>query len=628
MRVCKNCGTNNLENMPLCSECGKPLYEDGESRTVGGYYFRPVPDEEIRQITGKRSSAGRLAAVIIALCLIAALLLILISFIRSGQDSVQEFDLISIGNKTFVTCNGEQLDGKIKGEVIRFEAAQNGSSVLVLTDKENLYAADKDGVKLVSDDCSAAQMSASGSSICYMKDTTLMLYSVKKEKSEKIADNAEFYETVVSPDGKTVAYGKTENNDLYLWEKGKSRKIDSNVKCTAVSDNAKYLYVLTCYEPPQKPLASDYEDYEDYKKAYEVYTKLLEEYNAANGSDDDDKEKKNENNVLYLYPSAKPEKCIRIDDMDEKRCNFIVSGDFSQILWNKNGKTYVSDKGDEPVRISRDYIVPADAEDVFFLKYGECEAMLYSQDKLLDHMYRSASLTQIAAKNFSSGEKDTLVYIGKDGKEKAEEKKIRYVDSCGDKVCWSDGSKTYVSDSSLDDKMLIGKDVRSIIADDKFACFYVLDEDDDLWYVPKNGWEDKERICDDVYSVIRCPDGGVFFIDDKEKLYRAEKTDYEKICKDVGSVYCGENSAFYEVYGKDDEMSLYISADGSSEFTCVSKSKESRMYPFFYQELDGIASEKLYGTPAAWMNSYDSYTIDESGTADEYENENYEYFSF
>ena len=568
MKKCVKCGAENSSESRFCKACGAELTESpepalNEQKELSGYSFRPVPDEEIQALVNRKTPfAEKVLASVLAFAVVAGLTF-MVCDVRGDQRQAVQIDMICGKNKSIFLYNGERIDGSVRGDVEYCVTSADGSAAYAIGTDGKIYAICKDGVEKIGKDAEDAKISPKGNYIFYVNsENDGYLYNVKKDKSEKISSDVDINTAVFSPDGKTLAFNKTGSGDLCIYDGGDCKKIDEGVACAAVSDGAKRLYATSYVaepEAPEKPDASDYEDYDRYKAAYDEYNELYEQYQEA--LEKYDSYMSGEDISLYYYPSLNADK--RTELTDELLYGAEFNENISQVVFREtDGRTYFCEKDSEPKRISKESLFPCSYNDMSYycgINAGE----IIGSDSLLNMSYRS---------------EDALWYVDRKGDaDKIDGDISAYYGVCisenGEKLCYiNEDGKLLLTDAQTGESDRIAKDVNDFIPEKGFDAFYVLDKDDNLYYIKKNG--NKEKIDRDVYSICEAPSGGIYYITDDHDLYFAEKTKSEKIdgSGNVMEVESGERSAMYYVKdSKKDKTATCVSVKGDEDFKDVYK---------------------------------------------------------
>lgn len=589
MKKCISCGCENEDSAVFCKECGaecakekievfpqaKVVAEDG-SMEVGGFRFRPVPDEEICALVNQKTP---LSTKIIAGAVTAALVVGLTAMVANvrGSQRQNQLDMIIREDKTIFLFNGERVDGSVDtaSEYDYCEAHDENAAIFHNLKSGKLYAVTKNGVERIAKDAEEAYISVYGDYIIYTdEDGYGYSYNVKKGKKEKISGGFQLETAVVSPDGETVVFNKYGDDSLYLYEDGNSEKIGSGLKAIAVSDNAKHLYAVeylaepTLPEGVEKPDSSDYEEYDDYKKAYDEYKehaeKLEEQMNEYREFDIYDV-------ALYYVPKANEDKAVKLEKHFNSISSVYFNSDFSEILYsNTDDETYYSKKGKDAERISKETLTPVCFYSNDMIQYNMQAEMLDDNGSLLGKAYLSDYSVEmesevLGAEYYSAD----LYYVDKKGNAERIDKDIDIssvnISDNGKKIYYLDGNrKLYVSDTETgDDKERIGKDILSYVVEDDFSGVYAVDVDGNFYYISDDG--EKERIDKQIKYFCNAPGGGVYCMDNDNKLYKAEKGEKgDRIAKDVEYIKSGNCCTYYlKCEDEDSELfEVYVSYDG------------------------------------------------------------------
>ncbi len=195
---------------------------------------------------------------------------------------------------------------------VRYDKEKTGGALLMSEGSSySLYYVGQNDAELVSDNCTSSfVMAHSGKKIVYISsDAILSVYDISSQTIEKIDEGAA--SIAVSPNGKTVLYSKEngEKIQLFLYSKGKSSLLSDGYQPLAVSDDAKYIYVLS------------------------------------------------NDNSLYLINNegAVVSKLCSNSDTDM----FCFSSDMKQIVFCDGAYTYISTEGKNRIRLASDKAMPA-----------------------------------------------------------------------------------------------------------------------------------------------------------------------------------------------------------------------------------------------------------------------------
>ncbi len=602
MKKCISCGCENDDSVAFCKECGaefvkekadisvkaKAVAEDG-SMEVGGFRFRPVPDEEIRALVEKRTptSAKIIAGVVTAAVVVG--FTAMVANVRGAQRPNQ-MDMIIREDETIFLLNGERLDGSVdNADDYEYREAHDQSAAYYLSrDNDKLYAITEDGTERIAKDVEEAYISVYGDSIVYTdEDGTGYCYNVKKGEKEKIGKGFSVENSAVSPDGRTILFNKEGDDSLYMYEDGECEKIADGMRAIAVSDNARHIYAVeymaepTLPEGVEKPDTSDYEEYDEYKKAYDEYKEyeaeleeLMEEYSEFDPADV----------ALYYIPKAKEDKAVKLEKHFNTGASIYLNGDCSEIVYhNTDAETYYSKKGSDAERISKEELTPALFYSSDMITVDSKTAMLDGNGSLLGRSYIKAG-TEFSLYSFADEEDmekhtegSAVYYVDKKCNADRIDTDIKVssvtVSDNGRKMYYLDtDGKLYVSDTKTgDDKERLAKDVITFVVEDDFSGVYTVDTDGDFCYISDDG--EKERIDKQINYLCKAPGGGVYYTDNDDRLYTAEKGERgDRIAKDVEYLDGSQRRVFYlKCEDEDEELyELYVS-DNGGDFERVCK---------------------------------------------------------
>ena len=227
-----------------------------------------------------------------ALALIIVLIIVLNAvFSDNSEYMTSERSVLTVydeeAEKTLILVDGKLAKATIDSPVYDYESSLNGKTTVFLDEDDTLYAYYKKTLSVVGYDVDNFKISSNGMGIAYVDDDgNLMLYNVKKERSDRVASDLEsaFDEAYfLSPDGKTVAYAEGDYDDIALWtySAGKSEKIEKNAVPLGLSDDAELIYYfnvkkMALYvkeedETPQKLASVDVTSYEHGGTPFRIY---------------------------------------------------------------------------------------------------------------------------------------------------------------------------------------------------------------------------------------------------------------------------------------------------------------------------------------------------------------------
>lgn len=405
-----------------------------------------------------------------------------------------------------IMVNDKLLDDKIEGESVHGGSSSLDGKVIAFTNDENtLYVVNGKKVAKVAEDVITCEVSTSGKGVAYIVDNdddgySLVLYTVRNGKEVTVSDEVAGYTFAISPDGKSVAYYvEGDDNDELMYAKG-----DDSVKVT--SDEVDLLGLSN-----------------DGKQIY-----------ASREDDDTD--------IIYAY-NKKGEK-TKLGKTDDYTVYF--NEKHTEIMFFNDGKTYVSAKGDEGVKMSSDelhlVLAPNSAT------YSDRTSYTYPVSSLYGHVYlvrddegsNAWLINKNPDKNVKLASDVSNVMLDKTGKylyyihdyedlmvlkvsngEKASDKAIELAEDVSAYVVTPNRSKVYyVSDEELysingkkgGSPKRIAEDVDSygLAMSGKNVAFYISDGD---LYACNNG-KSGERVLSDCEGVSNTPNGVVYAVDE------------------------------------------------------------------------------------------------------------------
>ena len=527
---CPKCGAENAEGINFCASCGAGLNATTEAPVVEpapAEFVNPAPDFPMPEpeATEKKESpvAGILEKVkpllqkyklfaIGALGIVALILCISVLaslFSGNGFSAVKHSIMAMVDNdEVCVLYDAKKVKSTgLEATGIRSQRQSIDGTVLVLLTKEGDLAFVK-GTKLtkIADEVSDFVISADGTGVAYTVnedgDTKLYLYNVKTKKANVVTSKMYGSSYCLSPNGDSIAYFEKKEGDeeakLMLFKGKKSTKITSaSVTLLGLSDNGKYIYVIG----------------------------------------------KNDDNASVLYSYNKKGDRDKLGAISGSRVMF--NEDHTQILFYSDGKSYISTKGKEAVKISSSQaqpILPNSCEnfsdgitytvptDNLFNKVYSCDGNIWYIRKNTD---KSVKLANDASSVTLSEDAKYVYYVNK-GELKV--LKVSHGDNASDKakvlaedisnyVVTSDCKKVYyVSDGSLyavngktgkGKKTVANEDVAASLAiNAKDVVYYYMDGD---VYASKNGSKGKKVVSDAVYFETTA--NGIVYVSTEDTLF-------------------------------------------------------------------------------------------------------------
>ncbi len=469
-------------------------------------------DDKAGEVLGdKKNYAYAGVLVLLGLILTVAVIAAIIpdgnGFVTFNEVQVVDYDevvyIIGEGKLTKIKTDAEAASG--------FKASIDGESIVFKYDGA-LYAVNGKKAKAFAEDVSDYTLSLYGDSVVYTVvdglETTYYYAKVGGKSVEifqneiDLTDGAILGSYVISPDGKSVAYTVTEglDTDLYYFNGKKSEKVAGcDGKVIGMSNGGKYIY------------------------AYEI---------------DEDLSAK-----LFVY--NKNGKREKIDSTDSR---FAFNLDCTEIMYVSNGKSYISVKGKEGVKVAGDklsLLLPR-----YTASYSIGSATVYPIDSLYGHVYTAGSTAYFVAKK--------------------ESKNVKLVKTDGSFMLDDSAEFLYYFDDEMlmclqiskgerakDKAKEIAEDVESfVLSSDRKYLYYVSDEE--LLVVNgKKGGKAKTIESDDVSSriVISNDDYVYYYCDDAlcaaKGRSRGKAVMEDAQCMTLGGyVYVGDDDTMYAARGK------------------------------------------------------------------------------
>ena len=452
----------------------------------------------------------------------------------SGGSAVKDsISFFSDGDAVIVSGNNNPkftIDGKLYTSKLSLDRTKG----VVMTDYSNSggtlwFVTTSKSTKIADDVTYGFAFSDSGNAVAYMTDldskngvAALYLYNTATKKITKLSDEAVLGSVCISPNGKSVGYAsdyKRDENKMsgYISIDGKiAEKLGDNAFAQAISNGGKYVY----------------------------YAKLSKDSSSAS---------------LWVKSGRNDTKLMSevVDD------NFILNMDYSQLIFNIDGKAYVSQNGKEREQICKSGI------SVFLMPHGT--QSVYSNGATV---YGVSSF-----KNTLAMSGDGMVYINN----KFASAKISGSTTSTSYVSVSTDGKTliYISGSGVlasinpskpdADKKEIGKKVQSFVASSDGKTVYFVNEDKEMYY--SKGGGKAVKVSDDVYSdsLAMSSNGSmVFFLADYSYknggtlYYSSNGSKRTKAADDIVSVWSTPTSIFYRTVDSD----IYRS-NGNAKFTLL-----------------------------------------------------------
>jgi len=337
-----------------CTRCGAEYQGANACPACGQYNEAPAAKKDditdvilakVKSLLTKKNLII-LGVAVLALLLIGSVLRVVID--TSGLDKYGKMviPLTDEEGNAYFLAGKKELKGNIEGIGDGGYSADR-STVFAVDSEGALYMVTASGVKetKVTEGCDTIlRVSYDGTGVLYMtEDGETMLYNAKNKKAVEVTDE-DIEEAVMSPDGDVLVYVINEDGDdkMYYFNGKESTYLAKGLSVISVDNSGKYIYAK-----------SDEDLYRLTRKG-------------------DDKEK------ISGYTSAG-----YYDD------GIYLNNDCTQIMFSKEGKTYLSIKGKEPYKLngaaSSTPIVPYGVIESFYVG----NAYVVGCDDLLDLLFRA-----------------------------------------------------------------------------------------------------------------------------------------------------------------------------------------------------------------------------------------------
>lgn len=484
---CSKCGQEYADGTKFCEKCGAEL-NSSDVKTEAAPAAENAPVEKKEETPAaepvKEADAGKpkldLKKLLIPVAAVAAVIVLiaLICSLFGGKSNYPTYNkntIVSLETKddsVYVSYpNGEFKDLKVEKKGGAYYSGDR--SLVAFFDDSGELVYFKNG-KLVStglDEIKSITVSNDGATIAYLSEVkngsgVLYLYETKSKKSKEIADDVRVGSIVLSPDGKTVAYvsdyeAEDDFKGYYSVNGKKPVEVGKEKRVFAIADKGTYIY---------------------YKDGDRIYVQ---------------KGKK------------EPEKLAT--DVGSFRAFF--NKDLSQIMYTNDGKTYISEKAKEKVKVSSDPVY----------------AFIFPQDSVCgSYSMADGTITLTGVKSLAKQliyVSDSIYYV------KPNFESVKVASNVMQVALSKDCKKLYVLGTKQDvveitDFAKGGKkkdltdegDIVSFQTDVKLKKLYVMNEDDELKYVKSK--QKLVKLSDDVTSFACTKDGATcYFVVDYETLY-------------------------------------------------------------------------------------------------------------
>ena len=374
-----------------------------------------------------------------------------------------------------------------------------------------------------------------------------VLYAVKGKKAVKIAEDVASYS--LSLYGDYVVYCTTESTYYHCKvSNGKATEMfeysdDEFLVCYAISPNGKNVAYVTVDEEYEGTLY-----YFNGKKS----TKITKRNAAVVGLSDGGKyiycveESKSGKTSLISYNKKGKETKIDSCDYDD---GFCFNLDASEIMFMSNGKTYVSVKGKEPIKVASsdlELLTPAGVNESHEITEN---SSFYPVETLFNHVYVSGNAAYFVSKKES---KNIKLVKGSDFTLDSSAQYLYYMDKEDLMVLQiSKGEK------AEDKAKLIAEEAYFYIVTSDRKLVYYADEDRELYAVNgKKGGKSKKVSSDELLAPPVIDRNDVVYYNADESVYavkgkKEKKIIDEALCGDIGGyVYIIDEDNIYAARGQ------------------------------------------------------------------------------
>ncbi len=526
---CPNCGKENAEGAAFCASCGSamnaaPVQQDVPETAPVEETVEVVETVETTESCKKCPLApmwekvkpyfekyklfviGALGVIALILCISILASLFsnngFIAFRNSIILDVQDEEVFVIHNNKKAKATG--LEAKYIEDQ---QDSLDGSIAAVLTDAGDLAVVKGKKLTKIASDVVDFKLSEDGTGIAYVTEvegeSELFLCNVKTKKSKSVSDELYRGSYFISPDGDSVVfYEKGEDDDeakvMYSTGKKSTKVTSGDVSILGISNNGKLIYGVARNDEGQS---------------------ILYRYN-----------KKGDRDKIGTFGGN----------------SVIFNADHTQILYMNEGKTYISKKGKEAVKVSSSsasLVLPESSAyfnnysgyrtaptDDLFNKVYTCDGNLWFIRKNAD---KSVKLANDASAVTLSEDAKLVYYINKGelkvlkvkhGDNASDKAKVLCDDSVSNYVVTSDCKKVYyVSDGSLysvNGKTGKGK---KTIANDDVSTTLAINAKDVVYYVMEGdvyattGGKGK-KVISDAESLFNT-NNGVVYISTDDTVY-------------------------------------------------------------------------------------------------------------
>lgn len=485
---CPNCGAQVEDGSAFCSNCGAKIEAVQPQNVVqpesqvqpepqvqpgeDNFYQQPAQEPKVSKKNIKMIAGIAVAviAVIIVVKLVAGL------FGGSKDTLVRVYD--SDAGKSTLYLNNKKID-TIKGNADIYTNIDK-SAFYVVANQDAYYVKGKKLEKILSD-CSSVKVAAHGKAAILQEGDTVYRYT--GSKLEELADGDYVSYVAISGDGKSYAYTISDDDDYisYVGTKaGKDNKV-KDVEIFAISNDGKYFY----------------------------------------GIDTD-------RNLILVDKKGNDE--VLEKDVDD----YIgLNSDGTELMFVKDGKTYVSVKGKEKQKVSGSEVYSV-------LIKGE---KTYGNDYYPVKSFKKAIVVMSGEVAVLSNKYEAETIVDLD----------RFYGITDDlsAVYYSDGGDLYYAKAKKNAKgKKLAEDVEQFAMSNDGKNIYYINEDDELCYIKGNG---KAKVIDDDPDVslgYAYVSGSNLYAVDDDTWYCIKGKKSQKLKVD-GLTYSSSSDVVYAY--KDDE---------------------------------------------------------------------------
>lgn len=484
---------------PVCAKAGDKV--KGVAKTCDEKLGEKLGDKKIYAYAGVIGVIG----IFLVVCAI-------ISLIPSGNgflvSNSYNNSLDVIDEKVYLLKDGKATAINTSAEYISEQTTSIDGEVTVFLSEDTLYALNGKKAKEIADNVDEYELSLYGDYVVYSEDddgdVTYYLCKVSNGKKTEIFANSDDEMLVgyaIAPNGKNVAY-VTMNEDfegtLYYFNGKKSAEVaECEGMVVGLSNGGKYIYCIEAGKSGKTSLIS---------------------YNK-NGKD------------------------TKIDSCDYNGDdNFRFNLDATEIMFTSGGKTYISAKAKEPVKLASgdvELLTPTGANE-----FGK----FLPVDSLFEHVYIADS-----AAYFSHKKEDKNIKLVKGS--------YFTLDDSGKFLYYMDKDELMVlqiskGENAEDKAKLIAEEVDEYVVTSNRKIVYFIDEDDELSAVNgKKGGKVKKISNDEIDGYITIDSNDIVYYASDDSIYAAKgKKAGKKVIDDAMFQNLGGT-----VYFIDEDFDLYAS---------------------------------------------------------------------